>query len=155
MQTGRSWLPGVGIEGLEGFTGTRVEPWAVDEGLEKKGHSGLEEKHEQMHRGMEGNAGSGNGVDLGCTEVRRQVVGDEVRGQGMEKADQEERTSRSEDSALLPVTSVPSTWENFMRDGYMMGWREGRKELGCRRGQSNMGRKANLKSKIISKYSQR
>lgn len=56
----------VGAEGLEGFTGTRVEPGAVAEGLEKKGHPGPEEKHERTHRGMAGNAGSGNGVDWGA-----------------------------------------------------------------------------------------
>lgn len=141
---GASWLPGGGTEGLEGFTGTRVEPGAVAKGLEKQGHPGPEEKHEQTHRGMAGNAGSGDGVDLGCTEVRRQVVGDEVRGQGMGKADQEEQPRRSEDSALFPVPSVPSTWGNSMRDGYMTGWSGGWKELGCRRGQSDMGRKALL-----------
>lgn len=73
-------------------------------GAGKEGPSWTEEEHEQTHRGMEGNAGSGNGVDLGCTEVRRQVVGDEGRGQGMEKADQEEQTLRSDDSAWFPVT---------------------------------------------------
>lgn len=53
---------------------------------------------------MEGNAKLGNGMDLGCTEVRRPVVGNEGSGQGMEKAGQEQRTLRSEDSAWFPAT---------------------------------------------------
>lgn len=98
-----SWLPGVET-GAGRLPRDKGRARGCGRGAGREGPSWTEEKHEQTHRGMEGNAGSGNAVDLGCTEARRQGVGDEGRGQGMKKADQDERTLRSEDSAWFPVT---------------------------------------------------
>lgn len=82
----------------EGFIETRAEPGeAVDEDLEKEGHPGPEEMHEQTYGGMKG-----NGVDLGRMEARRQVVGEGARP-GREWGSQMGRRmpARSKHSALF------------------------------------------------------
>lgn len=87
----------------EAFIETRVEPGkAVDGDPEKEGHPGPEKMHEQTYRGMKGNAGSGNGVDLGWVEARRQVVGEGART-GREWGSQmgKRMPARSKHSALF------------------------------------------------------